>query len=450
MGVIPLRADLTCLFAVIDVDIKEFPDIDPAELARRIGKMKLQAVVCRSKSGGAHVYVFFKRPNPVHDVLEYVHALAAMLGFGGAEIFPKQETRTSDDDVGNWINIPYFGNPQYPRFALDDSGEPMELMTFLPFAESRQIIELSEIDIAPSDGLLFDDGPPCLQQIANAGGFPDGTRNEGMFSVGVYVQRRYPDNWESKMSELNGKMCSPALEPSNLVGLIRQLKKKSYQYKCKQAPLKPLCNKKQCLQRRYGVGESPENSGVEITHITKYPADPVIWCVEIGGHRLEMDTDSLLNHRIFTKMVAEKISKLPSVVNQAKWIDYLRPKIEAADEVPPPEEADAKIQFRLYLERWLTGSTQARSRDEMLLDKPFREGGKIFFLPESLKRKLDADRYKYKSMHEIWNLLKDIGAEHGKGVMMRNKFRRPWVIQDPDIAATGDDEFGSPETKVPF
>lgn len=436
LGSIPLREDDTCYFCAIDVDIKEFPDIDPPKEARRLAELKIPAVVCRAKSGGIHVYFFFASPQPADAVRKSVHSIAASLGWGGAEIFPKQEVRSSDKDIGNWINLPYYSatkHNDFPRPALSSEGESLPLSDFLDLAEAGMIEDVTDLEIEIS-GELFEDGPPCLQTLASRGGFPEGTRNDGMFSAAVYAKRRWPDDWQSKLAEINGQMCKPALTSAEVVTIAKSVGRKDYHYRCKQSPIKPVCNKRLCVSRRFGVGTSGEAAGVEITSITKYPADPVIWCVEVAGHRIEMTSDQLLTHRLFTKVMAERISKLPSAVNQTKWIDYIRPKIEACDEVPPPEDADSKVQFQMYVLRWLTGGTQAQTRDELILNKPWREGGKIYFLSESLRLKLDNDRFRYESMHAVWRLLKEMGAEQGPGISLRgNKFRRPWFIPDPDV-----------------
>jgi len=40
----------------------------------------------------------------------YLANIAARLGISGCEIFPKQTGRVNEQNVGNWINLPYFGD----------------------------------------------------------------------------------------------------------------------------------------------------------------------------------------------------------------------------------------------------------------------------------------------------------------------------------------------------
>src|SRR4051812_36913328 len=57
LGVIMLQDNDTCRFAVIDVDDYL---IDHSVLCAKVDQLNLPLVVCRTKSGGAHLYVFLK------------------------------------------------------------------------------------------------------------------------------------------------------------------------------------------------------------------------------------------------------------------------------------------------------------------------------------------------------------------------------------------------------
>ena len=59
LGLVPVRRDGTCRFAAIDIDIDS---IDHPALLQKVLARKLPLTVCRSKSGGAHLYLFMKEP----------------------------------------------------------------------------------------------------------------------------------------------------------------------------------------------------------------------------------------------------------------------------------------------------------------------------------------------------------------------------------------------------
>ena len=59
LGIVPIRDDGTCMFGVIDVDRY---DVDIKEIEKRIKRLGFPLLVLRSKSGGAHLIIFFKNP----------------------------------------------------------------------------------------------------------------------------------------------------------------------------------------------------------------------------------------------------------------------------------------------------------------------------------------------------------------------------------------------------
>src|SRR5262245_34336484 len=57
LGIIPIREDGTCFWGCIDVDKY---DGSHAELMKQIDRHKYPLVTCRTKSGGAHLFLFTK------------------------------------------------------------------------------------------------------------------------------------------------------------------------------------------------------------------------------------------------------------------------------------------------------------------------------------------------------------------------------------------------------
>ena len=175
LGVIPIREDNTVLWGCIDVDDYH---VDLPALARKIHDQKLPLIVCRTKSGGAHVFIFFKDPVAATDCQDALRDLASGLGFGGSEIFPKQtEVLLERGDLGNWLNMPYFGGDDTNRFAIKPDGTQAKAQEFLA-AVGRVALSPSELEgvsYAKADDIL-PDGPPCLQALC-AAGFPEGQRN---------------------------------------------------------------------------------------------------------------------------------------------------------------------------------------------------------------------------------------------------------------------------------
>ena len=118
LGIIPINENNQCKWGCIDID--EYP-LDHKLLIEKIRRMKLPLVVCRSKSGGAHCFLFSAEWVDAKDMQHALQNISAALGYGDSEIFPKQITlHLERGDVGNFLNLPY-NHPEYPgRFAYDD------------------------------------------------------------------------------------------------------------------------------------------------------------------------------------------------------------------------------------------------------------------------------------------------------------------------------------------
>ena len=99
LGLIPINEESKCKFAVIDVDI--YNKSLKSYLAA-IERHNLPLVPFYSKSGGLHIYIFFKQFVKASEAVKRINKLARILGITllvkkekneALEIFPKQ-TRT--------------------------------------------------------------------------------------------------------------------------------------------------------------------------------------------------------------------------------------------------------------------------------------------------------------------------------------------------------------------
>jgi hypothetical protein len=128
IGIIPINEDNSCKWGCIDVD--QYP-LDHKELIDRIRKMKLPMVVCRSKSGGAHCFLFTSDWISAKEMQDTLKHIAAALGYGGCETFPKQiKLCLERGDVGNFLNMPYYDSEDGLRYAVKDDGQSATLEEF--------------------------------------------------------------------------------------------------------------------------------------------------------------------------------------------------------------------------------------------------------------------------------------------------------------------------------
>lgn len=461
LGIVPIREDSTCNFAALDID--EY-NLDLPALAREIAALKLPLIPCRSKSGGAHCYIFCEEPIRADILFKKLKLFAEALGYPSIEIFPKQ-TELRPNDVGNWINLPYFDcqKKNHDRYALDDKGEPiMKLEDFVEYADNKRVTleQLKKLKPKRKD-LPFDDGPPCLQRLAQRG-FPDGTRNNGLFNLGVYCRKKFESDWEDKLEELNYAHMQPPLKSGEVQQVIKSVSRKEYQYTCEQPPINAVCSKDACYGRRYGVGGGMGGADPETMmgglrkSVTKdlfgeeIQEDEVMWFMDIDGVELQLTTMDLFNQDRFRARCAERLCKLPMKVRPQRWDLILKDRIENAGLIEFPPETGTYGQIVNALRDFITRYGSAETRDDILAGKVWaNDEGLLHFSHKSfwdylVKVGIYRQRDDGKQLHTI---LKKLGADK-KQLMIDSKLNkniRVWVVKDFTVPEDRD----APSTKEP-
>ena len=138
--------------------------------------------------------MFVKEEIAAAEMREYLSNVASVLGQAGKEIFPKQsEILVERGDVGNFLNMPYFGGDSTTsRYAFTEAGEKATLEQFYEMYDERvQSLPLEEIKPVEKASSPIKDGPPCLQTLCSQG-FPEGTRNNGLFNIALYLKKAHP------------------------------------------------------------------------------------------------------------------------------------------------------------------------------------------------------------------------------------------------------------------
>lgn len=253
LGIIPIRSDSTCGWGAIDIDDY---NIDLHVLEKNITKLKLPLVLCRTKSGGAHLYLFLKEAATAKEVRRILTNWIAALGFPpNTEIFPKQDLLAGHRNVGNWLNMPYFDSGQTKRYCIKD-GEIINAQEFVAYATAMAVNEVDLKELFATNNIEFSDGPPCLEQLAKDG-FPEGSMNNALFDCGVYAKNKFPDEWEDKIPEYNDRFFHG--KQAEVHNTIKSLNKKDYFYMCNQPPINQFCDKVKCRKREFGIVQGVED-----------------------------------------------------------------------------------------------------------------------------------------------------------------------------------------------
>lgn len=376
LGIIPINKDSHCSFGAIDID--EYP-LDLMTLNDQIQGLELPLVLCRTKSGGAHLYLFTSEYVKSEHMVHALRTIAAQLGRGGSEIFPRQSKILAErGDIGQWINMPYYSGDHTERYGLDNVGTRLNTREFIKYAVSCQVssADLQGIENKVSEHL--DGGPPCLNRLISTG-FPKGTRNNGLMNLGVYAKKVDKDNWEKIVEELNSKHMDPPLTSVEVQGVIKSLKKKEYQYTCHQQPIQSYCDKTLCKKCKFGIGNYDVGMP-KLGTLTKIETVPPIWFIDVeGGERLELKTEDLQNAVHFQRRCMEVLNIMPGILKRDDWTGIIQKLMDTVTIVEVPEDSTPRGQLMVHLENFCTNRVQGKGHEELLLGKPWTYQERTYF-----------------------------------------------------------------------
>jgi hypothetical protein len=380
VGSIPINSQNMCRFGALDIDT--YP-IDHAALLKKCRRFKIPLVVCRSKSGGAHLFLFTQDWITATDMRDHLTEFAAVLGYGGCEVFPKQNKILAErGDVGNFINLPYFDAENTLRYAIDEKGEELSLEEFLDLIDESKVTldDLRKLEFASENDELRE-MPPCLR-IMFATSVPNGTRNKVMFHAAVTAKMMHPDTWEQVLEKWNQKYCKPSLPANEIVTIQQQHKKKDYGYLCKEEPMCSHCDKAACREAKFGIGKNSSMPG--ITGLTVQKSEPRLYFLDVDGKRLELSTEQLQMPLQFQRACMEQLDIMPPILKAADWQIYVNGLLQDATMIEVPKELTVKGQFEELLETYCTSRIRAKSPQEMMLGKPWTEDDHTMFTIKGL------------------------------------------------------------------
>lgn len=424
LGVVPIRLDSTVVFGAVDVDVY---DVDQLLLARMLRTASIPLLICRSKSGGAHVYCFASEPIPAALMIARLQEIAAFLGHGGVEIFPKQsEMLENEKSSGSWINMPYANGMLGMRFGIRASdGMAMEIEEFLQAADAaKQDMGWFKKPLTVSPDMP--QGPPCLQHLIQIG-FPAGTRNNGLYNLAVYARKADPDNWEQMVEAMNAKYMTPPLDAAEVLGVIKSVNRKSYVYKCSDHPIAAHCNSSLCRTRKFGIGVGAL-AMPELGRLSKLNTVPPLWFLEVNGRRMECSTEQLQKADLFQKRCMEQLTICPPIPKREVWQVLIDKLMKDVDILPAPVEHSPEGQFWDLLEQFCSNRYQALAREEIMLGKPWTENGKTYFRFGDLKKFLDRNRFSKLQDNQLYQVLKDRGGVSTQLHLKNNRTPNVWVI----------------------
>lgn len=344
-GVVPITDDGNCLWAAIDIDNHGSDhDLPINEVDARIHELQLPVIPCRSKSGGIHVYLFLRDPQPAGKIRGIMAEWATKLGYGGSEIFPKQSKLTLREgkmSYGNWINLPYFGGDATVRYAVVD-GKRLTTAEFIEHAEQLRLgaPRLRSLMIAEHP-----EAPPCIQTML-ARGVAQGQRNEAMYNIAVYLRKFNPETATTRAEELNQLVFDTPLPRAELKRTINSAMKPEYGYRCGEEVIKQHCDRSTCLTRGCGITNDEAEKYEErqslptFSDLAKYLTEPVRWEITIDNVRVfNIGTEDLLDWRVIRKIIADRLTRVVPLIKNNEWERMLAPLMQTARIIETPDDA---------------------------------------------------------------------------------------------------------------
>lgn len=430
VGIAPIRDDGRCSWAAIDIDAHHGkPPIDLAALSERVEKANLPLLVCRSKSGGAHAYLFLSDPAQCDKVRRLMSSWAAAIGHPGVEVFPKQDVlgpdlETGNRSLGSWINLPYFGGNSTDRYCWF-GGKQLQIEDFLTTAEAYATTYAKLIEVQVGD---HPDAPPCIQAMLQ-NGVGKGLRNDAMFVLTLYAKQKDSDNYRPMLLEWNRTIFEEPLPNPEVNRTISSAARRDYKYRCNTRPCSDYCDSAVCITRKFGI--TPGDKAAldtykmpEFGDLYKHNTNPVQWVIEIDGHSVRMDTRALMDFNQVRILAADKLTRVMPPMKNQDWQVILDTKMKGAILVEEAPEARTNGVLRQKLSEFLrrvdmkADPADLNNRKHLMRGTPvvtmLDKEKVIIFRGTDLQEYLKRNRADELAGVNLWFILKDIGAKHSE------------------------------------
>jgi hypothetical protein len=362
LGIIPIRDDNKCIWGCVDID--SYAGFDHKNLINKIKEAKLPLVVCRSKSGGAHVFLFVSEPIEAELMRDKLTGIKTVLGYGGSEVFPKQIKLKSQDDTGNFLNLPYFNGNQSTRYAFTGDGEAATLEEFYELydyvKQTPQQVRKIKIERPKTE---YSDAPPCIELMA-INKIPEGGRNNALFHYAVYAKQKWPSEWKSRLTMFNIAASTTSLSESEVDTIKKQHEKKEWGYKCNDVPMCNLCDKKLCRTRKYGIGE--EIVFPLLSDLQKVKLEKPYYYLNVDGERLHLENVKFLKQQsLFQEACMEQLDFKPPTVKPKDWDMIINPLMKNHEPVEPPEGVTTQDQLQNHLEEYCLNRQVSTDKNDL-------------------------------------------------------------------------------------
>ena len=360
LGVIPINDENNCKWGCIDID--SYAGFDHLELIKKINKLNLPLIVFRSKSGGAHVFLFTEDYVSARSMQDKLTEIKAVLGYGGSEVFPKQTELKSQDDTGNFLNLPYFNCTKTTRYAFNDKGEAVTLDGFYLLYENKKQKSVDNISVERPH-TEFSDPPPSIETIS-INKIGEGGRNNALFHYGVYAKQKWPAEWKSKLILFNATSMEQPLSDSEVQIIVNQHDKKEWGYKCNDQPMCSVCDKTLCRKRKFGIGQEILFPG--LTDLQVIDLEDPYYYLNVDGERLYLENVKYLRQQsLFQEACMKQLRFRPPTLKEKDWVVITNSLLNNAEVTEPAEGLRTEDQLQNHLEEFCLNRQVSTDKNDL-------------------------------------------------------------------------------------
>ncbi len=451
LGLIPIMANNKAYFGVIDIDIyKEVHELDT--YIKAIENNNFPLIPFRSKSGGLHLYLFFKKPVPAKKVIEVLNKFAQLLGLTllvknvtnkMLEVFPKQHILRKNS-IGNWINLPYFNAEDTKQYCIKNN-KALSIDDAIVYIKQKQQAIEDVVDFIKT--LSYNDGPPCLQTLYFLNPFEKNSmRNNYLFSFGIYLKKKDENFFEQKLFEINQQLKKPLISNELEKTILSSLRKKDYTYLCKQEPLSGFCNQALCKKREFGIGkEGGYFSELEYGQLVQIKiSEPYYeWEVKLQEDKdykklRFKNEDEIIKQDTFLKLCFRELHILPIKLKVTEWSKIINQHLSDIHiiEVAEGDDISPMSIFKALFYDFLLNRAFAKNKTQLLNKRVyFDEDQAVYYF--RAKDLLDfiyiQKNFRFFMPTEVHGILHDLKTFPKRIKLVNGKQVRVYGIKEVDI-----------------
>ncbi|QIA23281.1 hypothetical protein [Mesorhizobium sp. AA22] len=410
LGVRPVGDDGRCRWGVVDVDSY---GVDHADLVARVEAERLPLVAFRSKSGGAHLFLFLSEWSSQAAVNTALRAMTVRLDLpADTEVYPPASGE------GNWLNMPYFGGDETDRYAVKKGGLVMSLSEFLHSAERSRM----------SAGDLGRLSKPTRR--ADRASTGEGKAGRAARDLGRYSAELASKRQGGRATLLYGR----AKDMGKMIGagwihedtvwsrLLRAATAES---------VDPLPYGEASGHIKRGIEDGKKEPPPEDDN--RYPVvesiviwrggEETLWEITLAGHgTVTLPVKEAMHYWTFNVRCADKLRTSFRQMKADAWNDQIAVALAVAKEREIPPDETVEGMFRDGLREFCMHRHRGDSIEDLMLGKPAHvdDDRRIYFRFEDFHRFLDRKQsgpFRSTKRQVLGRLLAGIGGEgvdHGK------------------------------------